>query len=77
VTFDHLIPCVRSPREVPQHFGVGIELDFEIKMTICERNEQESLGVQDRLRHRGLEVHTRYKARVSTDIIGGVRVRRR
>jgi Protein of unknown function (DUF3237) len=62
---------VGSSREVPQHLRVGVELDFEIEVTIRERNEQETVGVEDRLRHRWLRAHTRRRA---ADIIAGVRL---
>lgn len=49
--FGDLGPGPRSPADVAEHFWIGIELDLQIEMAVGKRDQEESGGPQNGLRH--------------------------
>lgn len=39
------------------HLGIGVEPDLKVEMPVGERDQQQTLGAQDRLRHAATVAH--------------------
>ena len=48
---EHLVPCSRPAEDVAQHLRIGVQLDLQLDVPARQRDQQQSISAQDRLRH--------------------------